>query len=257
MRYAVIVVLLLLAIFAMPASAQLMQGVYEFEDTIGSMSYSGVWSTLTITGTVGGVSRTTSAAGASVSFTVEGHSLTIWRLMRITGNSSRMNLCVGVSCILVINESTTTNNFWYPVTVTLPPGPQTITVTQTLGQIYLDSFMVLNDPVTAGMPTAVPTVPTATILPSSTPAFTATPGNTPVPTATIVPSSTPAPTATPYELPGAIYAIDPAVRYGMINGQITSTRYGMAAPDYISLFLLSALLGVNAVGLGLNLWRRK
>lgn len=222
------IAIIMLVIFTVPASAQFTQSVYEFEDTIASMTYVGSWSTVTITGTVGGVVRTTSGAGASVAFDVVGQTLTIWRLMRTTGNSSRMNVCVGASCVLVINEATSTNNFWYPYTVTLPSGTQTITITQTLGQIYLDYFMILDDP-SGSFPTPVPT---ATIVPSPTPASTTTPQPTP----------TPQPTATPYTLPESMIMIDPARSYSSVNGQIVAVGYEATAADIHIANLLMLLI---------------
>ena len=270
MRY--IVILLLMAglfISVVPTAAQstvFEQGYYEFESTIASMVYNGSWSTVNS----GGVfSRQTSAGVSNVSFGVEGKTLIIWRLVRqSTGNNAL--ICInGTSCV-TMNCDSTTSFYWYPYTLTLPSGQNVITVSWSSGSINLDSFMVLSDPdLAAGMPTAVPTVPTATIIPSSTPAFTATPqptstpGNTPVPTATIIPSSTPAftttpqPTATPYELPNSFFAIDPAARYDMVNGQITVTRYETRASDYLTQFFLVALLVVNLIAVGMALWKRK
>ena len=261
MRYAVIV-FLVLAVFVAPTLAQTTfeQGFYEFESTIASMTYTGTWVDNTTNSVV---SRQTTTGSSSVSFNVRGKTLIVWRYMFTATNT--FNLCVnGGSCQTITSNAT--SFFWAPVAFVLPSGTNTVSITRVTGNIALDSFMILADPATVTYPTPVPT---ATILPSSTPAFTATPqptstpGNTPVPTATILPSSTPAftatpqPTATPYELPAAIWAIDPAARYSSTNGQITATRYNMGAPDYIQLFLLTALLVVNLVALGVTLWKRK
>lgn len=262
MRY-VVIVALLLAIFIIPTHAQTVfnTGVWKFVNYLsGEMTYTGTWVNAVNANVI---VRTTSTPGASVSFLATGKVLILNRLVYNTATPSRYNVCVGVSCTAVVSETGASQTFWYAHAFPLANGTNTVTITQTSGTVTLDYIMILADPTTAGMPTAVPTVPTATILPSSTPAptatpaFTATPGDTPVPTATILPSSTPAPTATPYELPAAIWAIDPAVRYGSSNGQITATRYEMAAPDYLILFLLSAILGVNCVAVGLAIWRRK
>jgi hypothetical protein len=252
MRYAVIVAILL-AIFITPAVAQstiFEQGVYEFEDTIASMAYSGPWTTVTT-----GVSyQRADADAAFVALNVQGKTLVIWR--QVSTGASSMDICVGgVTCVNVNNTHATHNGLQMYIFTLPSSAPTLIYIVRNTGTLWLDKFMVLSDAAAAGgMPTAVPT---ATILPSSTPAYTATPGPTPVDTATAVPSSTPAFTATPYELPNAIWALDPAANYGSTNGQITATYYEMAAPDYLSLFLLSAILGVNCVAVGLTIWRRK
>jgi uncharacterized membrane protein len=226
----VIAIAMLIVVLLTPAQAQSSFGVgfYEFEDTIAGMSYTGTWSTYTsVSGTLGGTGRTTSGAGASVSFIAGGPTVVIWRVMRSSGSLSKMNVCInGGSCVLFVNESASSTAFLYPLTITVSPGA-TVSVTQTSGQLWLDSFMILSD-VAASIPTPVPT---ATIIPSSTPASTTTPQPTP----------TPQPTATAYTLPGAMIMIDPARSYGDQNGQITATEYSATAADIHLSNLLSLI----------------
>lgn len=253
MRYIVIVALLLATVALVPAQVHAQTccydtAMYEFENEIAAMLYTGTWSTSAIYSTASATARVTTVLGSSVSFRVDGSSVIIWRYVRPSGQASRMDVCVNGVCIPVNNESSASWASILPVTLMTAPG-DLVTVTHTLGTVALDSFMVLEDPVAAG---AYPTpVPTATILPSSTPAYTATPGPTPVNTATAVP------TATPYTLPHAVWAIDPAARYGSTNGQITKQTYGMETTDYMMLYLLAALLGVNVIQIGLTIWKRK
>lgn len=262
MRYIVIFLLLAGLIAVMPVSAQTVfeQGYYEFESTIASMTYAGTWTTPSLFGVQ---SRQTNVGVSHVSFVVEGKTLIVWRLMRQSSGNSSL-ICVNNTSCITITSDTANPAYWYPYAITLPSGQNLITIHWVSGVLNLDSFMILSDPdLVAGMPTAVPTVPTATIIPSSTPAFTATPqptstpGDTPVPTATIIPSSTPAFTATPYELPNSFFAVDPAARYDMVNGQITVTRYETRASDYLTQFFLVALLVVNLIAVGMSLWKRK
>jgi hypothetical protein len=231
---AILITVILLASFMLPVSAQTVfgQGVYQFEDYVAQMTYSGTWATQTqMSLTV----RTGTSAGASVTFLASGRYLVLWRYQRSTGISSRYNVCINASCTLVISESTNTENQWVPSSFPLAAGTNTVSITQTLGNVVLDYFMVLDDPSTAGMPTAVPTVPTATILPSSTPASTTTPQPTPTPQ----PTSTPQPSSTPISV---IWAIDPEKSYGMANGQITAFEYSATAADSHIANLLTMLV---------------
>lgn len=224
--FAIASLLALLAIALIPARAQSTFGVgfFEFENVIASMTYTGTWSTSSSPG-LAGVSRSTSALGASVSFYSSGDTVVIWRLMRSTGNLSKMDVCVnGSSCINVANEFTSTSNIWYSYAFSVPPGAL-ISITLTSGLIALDSFMILNS-ATGSFPTAVPT---ATILPSPTPASTTTPQPTP----------TPQPTSTPMSV---IVAIDPSRSYGSSNGQITAFDYAASAADVHLANLLTMLL---------------
>jgi hypothetical protein len=227
MRYLVAVALLL--IFALvPAQAQstFNVGFYEFEDTIAGMVYTGSWSTYTsVSGTLGGTGRTTSGAGASVSFIAGGPTVVIWRVMRSSGSLSKMNVCInGGSCVLFVNESASANAFLYPLVITVTPGA-TVSVTQTAGQLWLDSFMILSDTAST-FPTPVPT---ATIIPSATPASTTTPQPTP----------TPQPTSTPISV---IWSIDPQRSYSSASGQITAFDYSASAGDVHIANLLTMLV---------------
>lgn len=240
MRYVVAVLLLAIGVL-MPAQVHAQTccfdtGMYEFENEIAAMLYTGTWSTSAIYSTASTSARVTTVAGSSVSFRVEGSSVIIWRYVRPTGQASRMDVCVNGVCIPVNNETSAPWGSILPVTLMTVPG-DLVTITWTLGTVVLDSFVVLEDPVAAG---AYPTpVPTATILPSSTPAYTATPGPTPVHTATAVP------TATPYTLPQAIWAIDPAASYGDYNGQIVSWSFRFTAGEVVVAFLLAGVIGMQ------------
>lgn len=232
--YAVLIVITLLVMVG-PVSAQTVfsQGVYQFEDYIANMSYTGTWTT---TASGAASTRTTSTASASLTFYVSGKYLVVWHLVPASNASSRFDFCVGASCQNVLSESGATVATWYPHTVALAAGTNTITITRTAGTIYFDYFMILADP------TVLTPVPTATILPSSTPAYTATPGPTPVYTATAVPTSTPAPTVTPYTFPGVIYALDPAASYSSRDGMITAIDYKVDGGQIHLANLLTLLL---------------
>lgn len=225
----VIAIATLLIVSLTPAQAQttFTQGQYNFEDVIASMTYGGAWSTGTISSPYV-IVRSTSAVSGNVSFLAEGKTLVIWRYVVANAVSSRMDVCIGASCTSVINESTQVTGFFYPVMFAMPSGTNTITITRTLGTIYLDYFMILQDPAIGAFPTPVPT---ATIIPSPTPASTTTPQPTP----------TPQPTATAYTLPGAMIMIDPARSYGGQNGQITATEYSATAADIHLSNLLSLI----------------
>lgn len=236
MRYVIAAVVVVLGLI-MPVRAQstFTQGFYEFENVVASMSYTGTWSSSTAVSTVSGVGRTTSVVGSSVSFYSAGETVVIWRLVRASGITSKMDVCVNGSCINVSNESVSTVNYWYPYVVTIVPG-SLITVTLTSGVIWLDNLMILGGISGGGFPTPVPT---ATILPSSTPAYTATPGPTPVHTATAVP------TATPYTLPSAIIAIDPSASYSDYNGQIVAWSFRFTAGEVVVAVLLAGVIGMQ------------
>lgn len=227
MRLPAIALVVLLFTFAlMPAQAQstFNVGFYEFENVIASMSYTGTWVTSSTTG-LAGVNRSTSVVGSSVSFYSGGDTVVIWRLMRSTGNLSKMDVCInGGSCINVANEFTSASNLWYSYAFSVPSGAL-VSITLTSGLIALDNFMILNS-ATGAFPTPVPT---ATIIPSATPASTTTPQPTP----------TPQPSATPMSV---VFAIDPAKSYGSVNGRITSMEYTATAADIHLGNLLTALL---------------
>lgn len=226
-RFSVIVIIATLLMLFVPVQAQttFTQGTYHFEDTIASMTYSGTWSTITAFSPYVSV-RSTSAVNADVQFLASGKTLIIWRLMAANAVSSRMDVCVGASCTAVINESTASAAFFYPVFFVLPTGTNTITIRRTLGTINLDYFMILDDPIAGSFPTPVPT---ATIVPSATPASTTTPQPTP----------TPQPTSTSMSV---IVAIDPQRSYSSESGQITAFDYSASAGDVHIANLLTALL---------------
>lgn len=229
MRLSAIIAILLLAFAFVPAQAQSSFGVgfYEFENTVASMLYTGTWSSATAVSTVSGIGRTSSVVGSSVSWYAAGDTVVVWRLVRVSGITSKMDVCVnGTSCINVSNESVSTVNYWYPYVANVTPG-SLITITLTSGVIWLDNLMVLSS-ASGSFPTPVPT---ATVLPSSTPASTTTPQPTP----------TPQPTATAYTLPGAMIMIDPARSYGDQNGRITATEYSATAADIHISNLLSLM----------------
>lgn len=224
---AIVVLLLFMGLELVPAQAQttFTQGVYHFEDTIASMTYSGTWSTITAFSPYVSV-RSTSATNANVEFLASGKTLVIWRLMAASGGSSRMDVCVGASCTAIINESTASAAFFYPIFFTLPSGTNAINIERTLGTINLDYFMILNDPAVGSFPTPVPT---ATIVPSATPASTTTPQPTP----------TPQPTSTPMSV---VVAIDPQRSYSSESGQITAFDYIASAGDVHIANLLTMLI---------------
>lgn len=228
MRYLVTFFLLMIALvpMALPVQAQTIfeQGVYHFEDTIASMTYSGTWATGTISSPYVAV-RSTSATNGNVEFLAEGKTLVIWRYIVANTVSSRMDVCVGASCTGIINESTQAVGFFYPIFFTLPAGTNVINIERTLGTIYLDYFMILDD-TGGGFPTPVPT---ATIIPSATPASTTTPQPTP----------TPQPTSTPLSV---VVAIDPQRSYSSESGQITAFDYIASAGDVHIANLLTGLL---------------
>ncbi len=237
MRYLVAIALIFVLLIPASAQSSFAEGFYEFENVIASMAYTGTWSTSTATGTVGGVGRASSVVGSSVSFYSAGDTVVFWRFLRSTGNLSKMDVCRnGGSCVNVVNEATSTNNFWYPYVMAVTPG-DLISITHTSGLIVLDSLMILSS--TAG--TFPPAVPTAPIIPSSTPAPTATPASTTTPQ----PTPTPQPTSTPQPSPTAmsvIVAIDPQRSYSSDSGQITAFDYSASAGDVHISNLLSALL---------------
>lgn len=246
---AVTVLVLLLVMTPVSAQTTFTQGYYDFESTIASMTYNGSWST----GAASNVGYRQTLSGVSnVSFAVTGKTLIVWRLMRNSvGNS--MQVCVNYTgCQTIAADTGGITQYWYPFVLTLPSGINIVTISWVSGGVNLDSFMVLSDPsLASGMPTAVPTVPTATILPSSTPAYTATPGPTPVSTATAVPTSTPAPTATPYTLPDVVFAVEPDAEYRDLNGQIVAISYRVTAGDMaiITFLGLLTLLGFALMAL--------
>jgi hypothetical protein len=200
---------LFMAIAILPAHAQatFTQGAYEFESYVGSMTYTGSWST----GAANQISYRTINGAGDVSFQAKGKFLVIWRLMQVA--TSTMNVCVNAVCVAINNTTAGTGEAPQNFIVSLTGGTDTIVITRTAGAILLDSLMILADPALS--------VPTN------------------VPTATILPSSTPAPTATPLSY---VWALDPAKRYGSSNGQISAIELGASAADIHIVNLLNALL---------------
>jgi hypothetical protein len=197
------------------------QGVYEFESCGSNCTLSGSWVVQD-----NGAADYLVSNGAGTDYAeiqVKGQFLVIYRLVGTGLNS--MTVALNGSGTTVGNANTSVDTD-YPYIVALTGGTDTIRITGNF--VYLDRFIVL----------AAPPVATATILPSSTPAYTAPPQPTstprptdtpaytatPQPTWTLAPSITPQPTATP--MVGGGGGSDPASVYATVEtGQVTRFDY--------------------------------
>ena len=194
---------------ALPVRADLYQGEFEFESggctDKPNVDWTGAWSQVTSpAGTWRSYCQTTTNTN-HVALTVD-ESVCSMAFYVIAGSGTTFQITVTDTTGTLINPTFTgaTTINYYPVIIN--PGPSTGDMTVDIkmtnaGTLQLDSFRLLTCGIDTFPRTAtpVPTVPTATVVP------TATPPNTPVPTATILPSSTPGvPTATilPSSTPG-------------------------------------------------------
>jgi len=189
-------------------------GHWEFEDWIPNMTYTGTWNTNTDGARV---TRTTTGTNASVNFTLSKSTEWVVFYRVTTTTTGTFKLCYNAAFTICTTYANTTTNttYRYPFTVYYGGSGSDVDLwlVNTAGSnLVLDDFFVFafiptatpaNTPVPTAtiLPSSTPGVPTATILPSSTPANTpvdtatavptATPPNTPVPTATAVPTATP------------------------------------------------------------------
>jgi hypothetical protein len=227
------------------------QGAYEFETCGANCTTSGTYGVQD-----NGAQEFLVSTGATtdyVEFAVSGKHLVIFRFVGLGFTS--MDVCINGGCTNVSNANAV--SVVQPYVLALTGGTDTIRIVRNF--VYLDYFLVLNDPGSA-FPTPVPT---ATILPSSTPAPTATPINSPTPMDT--PVNTPTPMDTPVDTPtpiasitpiSVIWALDPASRYEMVNGQIVREAYALTAGDYVTIALLTIIAGIMIVIEGIHLWKR-
>lgn len=235
---------LLLTLFAVcalviPASAQHAQGYFEAELCISpACTYTGSW---TISTDGGRSYITTSTNTSSVTFSVIGRTLVIYRVASV--GSGSMSVCVNGSCTTVSNASSTAD-LSYPVVFALTGGTDTVSITAISNSpFYVDSWLVLQSLILTPTPQPSSTPqPTWTMAASVTPAPTTTPqpSSTPQATWTLAPSITPQPTATPMTGGGGA---DAASVYATVeDGQITRFDYSATAGSVHISNLLTLLL---------------
>lgn len=215
-------------------AATLTQGAYEFElCDPADCTLTGTW--LIQDNGAQQYIVAVSAPTDYIEFVAQGQHLIIYRL--IGGGFPDMDVCLDAVCQTISNNNIVAD---YSAGVVIPmSGTHTV---QIIGSnVYLDQFIILDVPGSGVFPTPVPTA-----TPINTPVDTPTPMDTPVDT------PTPIATATPISY---VWAVDPASRYRMVNGQMVRDEYSMSGGDHTLTALLVFVSISSVISLVVTLWK--